>query len=88
MVLNITLSKNLKDILISIWAGAKTRKLHYNDMEEQEQKMLDRVMAENFKILDENKVPFKVQNLIMWHGQNNIECNFKDTLDALKIELI
>lgn len=88
MELNIKLSKDLKLTLISIWAGARTRKLYYEDMTEQEQKKLDRVMAESFKVLDNNKVTFKAQNAIMWHGQNNIDLNFKDTLDALKIELI
>ncbi|MBQ8997776.1 MAG: hypothetical protein IJ086_03660 [Clostridium sp.] len=88
MELNIKLSKELKNVLISIWAGAKTRKLYYDNMSNEEQKRLDSAMKESFKILDENKVTFKTQNLIMWHGQNNIECNFSDTLRALKIELI
>lgn len=88
MELNIKLSKDLKLTLICIWAGARTRKLYYEDMTEQEQKKLDGAMRECFQMLDDNKVPFKAQNLIMWHGQNNIDLNFKDTLDALKIELI
>lgn len=88
MELNIKLSKKLKGDLISIWAGAKTRKLYYKDMTEQEKKKLDSAVYESFKVLDKNKVTFKTQNAIMWHGQNNISCSFYDTLAALKIELI
>ena len=86
--MKIELDKNLKDILIGIWAGARTRKFYYDDMTEEEQKKLDSCMWENFQSLDSAKVPFKVQNLIMWHGQNNIECSFKDTLDELNITLV
>lgn len=88
MKLNIELNKNLKDNLISIWSGARVRKLYYNDMTEEEQKKLDSAMWENFKILDSAKVPFKVQNLLMHHSQNNIDCSFKDSLNYLNITLV
>ena len=88
MELNIKLNKDLKNALIGMWAGARTVNLHYKDMTEQERQKLDDTMKEVFDILDSNKVSFKAQNAIMWHGINNIDCNFTDTLRALKIELI
>ena len=87
--LNVKLDSKMYDYLLSIWAGAKTRKLYYeNRMTDKERKTLDSCMAESFKILDKNNISFYIQNSIMWHGQNNLDCYFSDTLQELGIEFI